>query len=248
MMHRFFTDNEIDGAGRIRIQGSDVKHARDVLRMGSGEKLEIVVEGKAYLCSIIEIGKNIMVAELVQPLERGHESSIKINLFQGLPKSTKMETILQKATELGVSSFYPLLTNRTVVRLKGEKKQDRKLERWESVVHEAAKQSKRDTIPKVHQAIDMSEIEAYLKEGITIVPYEASEDNGIKDVLRSLEVPRTVNIVIGPEGGFEEDEIDMLVRLGARIVSLGPRILRTETAGIVACAIVQYEFGDLGVI
>ncbi len=248
MMHRFFTENKIDEVGHIEIQGSDVKHARDALRMASGDKLEIVVEGKAYLCAIKEITKNLMVAGVIKPLEGSHESSISINLFQGLPKSSKMETILQKATELGVSSFYPLITSRTVVRLRDDKQQDKKLERWESVVQEAAKQSKRDVIPRVHPVVQMGELGELLKEGLTIVPYEASDEHGIKEILRSLETPKRVNIVIGPEGGFEEEEIDLLENLGAKIVSLGPRILRTETAGIVASAIVQYEYGDLGVI
>jgi 16S rRNA (uracil1498-N3)-methyltransferase len=248
VMNRFFTDNIIDEDGVIEIQGSDVKHARDVLRMVAGDKLEVVVQGKAYLCSIREISKNNMFVEVIGPLERGHESEIRINLFQGIPKGSKMETILQKATELGVSSFYPLTTSRTVVVLKDDRKQDKKLERWETVVQEAAKQSKRDQIPRVHPVVEIARIGDFLMDGLTIVPYEATDENGIKDVLRSLETPRSVNIIIGPEGGFEEEEIDSLVKLGAKVVSLGPRILRTETAGIVASAIVQYEYGDLGVI
>ncbi|MCR3955409.1 MAG: 16S rRNA (uracil(1498)-N(3))-methyltransferase, partial [Gudongella sp.] len=193
-MHRFFTENKIDERGNIEIQGPDVKHARDALRMVSGDRLEVVVEGEAYLCTIKEITKNLMVSEVIKPLERGHESSISINLFQGLPKSSKMETILQKGTELGVASFYPLITARTVVRLKDDKKQDKKLERWESVVQEAAKQSKRDLIPRVHQVVEMNQIGELLKEGLTIVPYEASDENGIKEILRALDPPKIVNI------------------------------------------------------
>ncbi len=247
-MHRFFTESIINENNELEINGGDVKHIRDVLRIVPGEHIEIVTGNKAYVCNIIEVSKNAIITEVINPVERSHESPVKINLFQGLPKSSKMETILQKCTEIGVGSFYPLVTNRTVVKLKDDKKEARKIERWEAIVHEAAKQSKRDRIPVVNPVIDFKELAVYLKEGITIVPYEASTDNGIKDVLKSLKKAETVNIVIGPEGGFEEEEIKELMKLGARIVSLGPRILRTETAGMVASSIVQYEYGDLGVI
>ncbi|WP_422486313.1 16S rRNA (uracil(1498)-N(3))-methyltransferase [Gudongella sp. DL1XJH-153] len=248
MMHRFFTENSIDDNDKLEINGGDVKHIRDVLRILPGEHIEIVTGNKAYVCNIMEISKSAIITEILNPIEKSHESPVKINLFQGLPKSSKMETILQKCTEIGVASFYPLVTNRTVVKLKDDKKENRKIERWEAIVHEASKQSKRDRIPVVNPVIDFRELVVYLKEGITIVPYEASTDKGIKDVLKSLKISDTVNIIIGPEGGFEEEEIKKLVGLGAKIVSLGPRILRTETAGMVASSIVQYEYGDLGVI
>ncbi|MGM0395448.1 MAG: 16S rRNA (uracil(1498)-N(3))-methyltransferase [Bacillota bacterium] len=247
-MHRFFTDNKIDDNGMLEIQGGDVKHIRDVLRIQSGDLIQIVTENKAYLCEISQLGRNEVSTRVIKPVEGSHESPVDINLFQGLPKSTKMETILQKCTEVGVIGFYPLITERTIIKLKDEKKESRKLERWHAIVMEAAKQSKRDRIPKVHPVIDFSHLGDYLKRGITLVPYEAAVNNGIKEVLKTIEKPETINIVIGPEGGFEEEEIQKLIGMGARIVSLGPRILRTETAGMVAVAIVQYEYGDLGVI
>ena len=247
-MHRFFTDNTIDEEGYLEITGSDVKHIRDVLRMNEGEEVEAVHEGKAYLCSLHKLEKNSVTFKTIEPVEKSHESPVEIFLFQGLPKSTKMETILQKCTEIGVNGFYPLVTARTGGKISEEKEEEKKLERWQSIVNEAAKQSKRDRIPMVYPVIKIGHIRDILSEGITVVPYEQSECKGIKDVLRTMDKPNRINIVIGPEGGFEKEEVEMLEEMGAYIVSLGPRILRTETAGRATAAVVQYEFGDLGVI
>lgn len=247
-MHRFFTENTIDNSGNIRITGGDVKHIKNVLRITSGQMVEIVTENKPYLCTVTEIDKTNIIARVVNSIEKSNESPLKINLFQGLPKSTKMEIILQKCTEIGVTNFFPLITSRTIVKFKDEKKELRKTERWQAIVYEAAKQSKRDIVPIVNSAIEFKELEKELREGITIVPYEAMEGNSIKTILKSTNKPEVVNIIIGPEGGFEEREVQRLDDLGAEIVSLGPRILRTETAGMFTAVLLQYEYGDLGVI
>lgn len=247
-MHRFFTKNLIDDSRNIKITGGDAKHIKDVLRIVPGQMIEIVTGNKPYLCMVTGIETNKVITRIVNPIEKTNESPLKINLFQGLPKSSKMDSILQKCTEIGVTNFFPLRTNRTIVKFKDNKKELKKIERWQAIAYEAAKQSKRDIVPMVNPVIEFKDLERELKEGITIVPYEVMQDNGIKAILQSINKPDIINIIIGPEGGFEEIEIQKLEKLGAKIVSLGPRILRTETAGMFTAALLQYEYGDLGVI
>ena len=176
------------------------------------------------------------------------ESSIEITLYQGLAKGSKMDLIIQKCVEIGVKDFYAIETDRAVVKINNKKKEDSKLERWQSIAEEAAKQSKRDYIPKLKGIISFKEMIGILSEEKNIiVPYENEENLSIKDGLKTVKGNK-VNLIIGPEGGFEEKEIKSLEDLRASIVTLGPRILRTETAGLVSSTIILYELGDLGVI
>lgn len=246
-MHRFFVNEFVNQEENLIITGLDVKHIKNVLRMKEKDKIEIVKGGNTYTCSIQSIESDKVTAKIIKKNKNSNESPVKIHLFQSLPKSTKMETILQKSTELGVFSFYPITTERSIIKIE-EKKEGKKLERWKSIVLEAAKQSKRDLVPQINSILTFKEALDQLKGKMIIVPYELENNMGIKDVLENIQKLEEICLFIGPEGGFEQVEIDQLVKIGAKIVSLGPRILRTETAGPTACGIIQYELGDMGVI
>lgn len=251
-MHKFFTEPHNISETEGKILGDDVKHIYKVLRLSEGE--EVVLnncEGIEYLGEIETITKSEVIVKIIKRLDINNESKVKVHLFQGLPKGQKMDLIVQKGTELGVSEFIPVTTARVDVKLKGEFK---KLDRLNRIALEACKQSKRSVIPQVKEVIDFNEAISELKKmDLIIVPYENAEDFGIKTLVRKLERDsvdldniNNVGILIGPEGGFEESEIDDLKEQGAYIVTLGNRILRTETAGFTATALIQYELGDLG--
>lgn len=251
-MHKFFTEScnitEIEG----KIIGDDVKHIYKVLRLNEGEKVILNnCEGTEYLGEIDSISKTEVIIKIIEKLDINNESKIKIHLFQGLPKGQKMDLIVQKGTELGISEFIPTITSRVDVKLKGEFK---KLDRLNRIALEASKQSKRSIIPNVREVIDFNQVLIEMKKmDLVLIPYENAEDFGIKSLANKLKNDNVdldniinIGILIGPEGGFEEDEINLLKEQGAYIVTLGKRILRTETAGFIATALIQYELGDIG--
>lgn len=251
-MHKFFTEPHNINENVGIIVGEDVKHIYKVLRLSEGE--EIILnncEGVEYLGKINSINKSEVIVDIIQKLDTNNESDIKIYLFQGLPKGQKMDIIVQKGTELGINEFIPTITDRVDVKLKGEFK---KLDRLNRIALEASKQSKRSIIPKVKEVINFEEAMLNLENmDLVIVPYENAENFGVKTLMKKLREEKedlsyihNVGIVIGPEGGFEEDEIKELSNRGAYIVTLGRRILRTETAGFTATALIQYELSDLG--
>ncbi len=247
-MNRFFVAKEQIHADTIQLEGKDVKHIRDVLRLKPKDRLEIVCEGKCYICEISQIESSKVITRILEVQAGKNEPPIYIKLFQGIAKGDKMDLIVQKCTEVGVKEIFPVVTHRTVVKIKDRKKEKKKVDRWNSIAEEAAKQSKRDIIPSVRDIITFKDMVEMLKgEENIIVPYEGEKAVGIKEALKGVSGDR-LNIVIGPEGGFEEYEIDMLKAHGGKIVTLGPRILRTETAGVVTLAMALYELGDMGVI
>ena len=250
-MHKFFTPKELINGDVAKIIGDDVKHIYKVLRISEGEKVTLNnCEGIEYLGKVISVSKQEVLIEILEKLEDNNESDIKIYLFQGLPKSQKMDLIVQKGTELGITEFIPTITHRVDVKLKGEFK---KLDRLNRIALEAAKQSKRSIIPKVSEPIEFNAVlERINSLDLLIVPYENANNFGIKTLINELRKDNTTNtiknvgIFVGPEGGIEEEEIERLKDKGAHIVTLGKRILRTETAGFVATALIQYELSDLG--
>ena len=247
-MHRFFvTEEQIDDE-IVAIHGQDAKHIRDVIRLKSGDQVEIVTENNVLKCLLEEVSRERVLARIMSKMEKLNEPPIKISLFQGLPKSVKMETILQKCTEVGVSEFYPVATERSVVKIKDVAKETKKLDRWRSIIEEAAKQSRRDNIPKLGKIISFKEMLRFLEGKNVLVPYELEEENTLRAYVEGVRGIDEVCIVIGPEGGFDLDEIQLLKNIGACSVTLGRRILRTETAGMVVASILLYELGDLGVI
>lgn len=247
-MNRFFVDKEQISEDKINIMGQDVKHIRDVLRLKSDENIEIVSDGQCYICKILDIKSSNVYCKVIDKCNGKSEPPISISLFQGIAKGNKMDFIIQKSTEIGVKDIYPVITKRTIVKINNRKKEKSKMQRWNNIAEEAAKQSKRDSIPIVNDIISFKEMLNILKdEKNIIVPYEMENKVGLKEILKNLQGKR-INIIIGPEGGFEEEEIEELRDIGGQVITLGPRILRTETAGIVALSIVLYELGDLGVI
>ena len=250
-MHKFFTPKELINGDVAKIIGDDVKHIYKVLRISEGEKVTLNnCEGVEYLGRVKSVSKQEVLIEILEKLESNNESDVKIYLFQGLPKSQKMDLIVQKGTELGITEFIPTITHRVDVKLKGEFK---KLDRLNRIALEAAKQSKRSIIPKVSEPIEFDEVlEKINSLDLLIVPYENANNFGIKTLINKLRKEnvidnlKTIGIFVGPEGGIEEYEIERLKDKGAHIVTLGKRILRTETAGFVATSLIQYELSDLG--
>lgn len=250
-MHKFFTLEEYISNEKAKIIGDDVKHIYKVLRLNSGDKVIINnCNGVEFLGEIDSISKTEVIVNILEKLTTNNESNIKISLFQGMPKAQKMDLIVQKGTELGVYEFIPVITERVDVKLKGDFK---KIDRLNKIAKEAAKQSKRTIIPKVLDVVDFKYvIDNISNYDLFIVPYENAENYGIKALIKDLESKgvkekiEKVAVLIGPEGGFEDEEISMLKNKGAYIITLGNRILRTETAGFTAASLIQYELGDLG--
>ena len=250
-MHKFFTPKELINGDVAKIIGDDVKHIYKVLRISEGEKVTLNnCEGVEYLGRVKSVSKQEVLIDILEELESNNESDVNIYLFQGLPKSQKMDLIVQKGTELGITEFIPTITHRVDVKLKGEFK---KLDRLNRIALEAAKQSKRSIIPKVSEPIEFDEVlEKIDSLDLLIVPYENANNFGIKTLINELRKDNVVDniknigIFVGPEGGIEESEIERLKDKGAYIVTLGKRILRTETAGFVATSLIQYELSDLG--
>lgn len=247
-MHKFFVEeNQIDSIN-IKVIDKDVKHIRDVLRLKLNDKLILSFNNINYLCEIIEIGKHDIVNRIISSSEGISEPKFEVILYQGLSKGSKMDFILQKGTEIGIKHFYPVATYRSVVKINELKKEQGKLERWNLITEEAAKQCKRDHIPKVHNILTFDDMIKLLDgEENIIVPYENEDGFSIGQGLKNV-LGNKIHLIIGPEGGFEDLEIEKLKQIGGKIVTLGHRILRTETAGFVASTIILYELGNLGVI
>lgn len=256
-MDRFFVEPEhlnLDDK-TLYIDGEDVKHISKVLRYGQGDEIEVCdSNGHEYICRIESVDKTRIDLSIVDEVDINRESRIRVSLYQGVPKSTKMDIILQKLTEAGVDEIVLVNTKRSVVNIKGDKA-DKKFDRWERIIYEAAKQCKRGLIPKLRGILSFKEaLEDMGKNDINICPYEEEKSLGIKEALQTGQVKKIlenkdevrVGIFIGPEGGFAEEENEMVKAAGIASVTIGPRIFRTETASIVATAITLYELGDIG--
>ncbi|MGL6106584.1 RsmE family RNA methyltransferase [Romboutsia sp.] len=228
------------------IEGEDVKHISKVLRCKIGEELEICDNyNNEYICEITNIDKSIVSLHILEKVDVKRESNLKIKLYQGLPKGPKMEMILQKLTEVGVDEIILVQTKRSVAKV-DDKKEDKKIERWERIIYEAAKQSKRGRIPKLRGVLSFKEaLEEMKTNDFNIAPYENERTKSIKQSIKGLDI-NNMGIFVGPEGGFDESEIEAIENINGQSVSLGPRILRTETASVVASSIVLYELSDLG--
>ena len=231
-MYNFFV-NETEKQGNcFIITESDFNHISNVLRMKTGDEILVSCNGKSNLCKI-EIFSDYVKAEIIEEDYHNTNLPIKIHLFQGLPKSDKMELIIQKAVELGVEEITPVEMNRCVVKIEEKKKKSKK-ERWQSIAESAAKQSKRVVIPKVNDIISYKQfLEKSEELSILLVPYENKDGmKATKEALKEIKSGDTVGIIIGPEGGFDEKEIDLVTEKNGKTISLGSRILRTETAAI----------------
>lgn len=243
-MYQFFVENEQVSSKSIVILGNDVNHIKNVLRMKNGEKIRISDKsGNAYFCEVTEITDEQVLAEIVCADSEGTELKNKIVLFQGLPKSDKLELIIQKAVELGATEIVPVFMKNCVVRL-DEKKVQKKLVRWRAIAESAAKQSKRTVIPEISEPVSYQEaIERAGKLDITLVPYENERGmDNTRKVISSIKSNDSIGVIIGPEGGFSSDEI-ALADENSKMhrISLGRRILRTETAGMATLSMLVYS-------
>lgn len=246
-MYQFFVKPEqIDGK-RIIITGSDVNHIRNVLRMRPGEEISVSngMDGKEYRCQIDGMTAEEVVCTLLFIKENGLELSANVYLFQGLPKGDKMDLIVQKAVELGVFQIIPVATKRSVVKL-DEKRERNRLARWQGIAEAAAKQSKRRIVPEIRPVMSMREAAAYAKDmDCKLIPYELAEGMGrTKELIGHIGGGQTVAVFIGPEGGFADDEIGTALAAGIEPVTMGRRILRTETAGFTMLAWIMYQLEE----
>ncbi len=250
-MSKFFVKTEQINNNDIVIIGDDVNHIINVLRMKKTDKVQICNQdtGDNYNAEIVNYSKNEVECKIISKINETTESNVHITLFQGIPKFEKMELIIQKNTEVGIKSIVPVIMERTVVKL-DEKIASKKLERWQKIAEIAAKQSMRDIIPQIGNITKLKDIDTTEFDAV-LVAYENEEHNMLKTELQKLERKIKSNnsseqqyniaIVIGPEGGISEKELVMLAEKNAKFVSLGKRILRTETAGLVMAGNIIYE-------
>ncbi len=236
-MFNFFVDETKKQNDCYLITGSDYNHIKNVLRMNVGENLLVSCNGRSDLCRIEDFEDECVRVAVIEEDYRNTELPVQIYLFQGLPKNEKMELIIQKATELGAAGIIPVEMSRCVVKLDDKKKKSKQT-RWQAIAESAAKQSKRNNIPEVFEVSPYNKaLEMAKNFDLLLVPYENEEGMAAtKKALCELENCKTVGIFIGPEGGFEEKEIEKAREAGGRIISLGDRILRTETAAVTAVA------------
>ena len=242
-MHHFFVNPEQVEDGLIRITGSDVNHIKNVLRIRQGEEMLVSDgTGRDYLCQAEEIAGLEVTVRILETEEEGRELPSRIWLFQGLPKSDKMEFIIQKAVELGAAGIVPVSTRNTVVKL-DPKKEESRVRRWQAIAESAAKQSKRSLVPGVSGLMTLKEAFDYVESqgfSVRLIPYEHEAGmDSTKTELDAVGPGQDIAVFIGPEGGFDEREIELALSKGVRPISLGRRILRTETAGLAVLSVLM---------
>lgn len=245
-MYKFFVNSNQIEENIVKIIGEDVNHISNVLRLKKEDKIIVCIKEMSYSyeAKIIEISKEYIKCKLLKKNIENVESNVSVDIYQGLPKADKMEYIIQKATEIGVKNIYPVAMERCVVKL-DYKSEIKKVDRWNKIAEVAAKQSKRDFIPKVENVINIENIcQNASKYDIILIAYENEEGNTIKKELKNLDRNKELKIavVIGPEGGITSKEVEKLTLAGAKTVTLGKRILRTETASLVILSDIIYEF------
>lgn len=240
-MYHFFVEPEQVRGEKIVIIGPDVNHIRNVLRVKPGEELSVSDgRGKTYACAVESLGAEEVSVRILKTEEQSTELCVCVTLFQGLPKGDKMELIIQKCVELGVRSIVPVETRRAVVKLDA-KKEAAKVRRWNGIAQSAAKQSGRALVPEVSGVCSLKEALARAAElDVCLIPYELAKDMGkTRELLGSVKPGQSVGVFIGPEGGFDEAEVEQAVEAGAKPITLGRRILRTETAGMVVLSMLS---------
>lgn len=243
-MYQFFVDSSQILDKKIIITGGDVNHIKNVLRLKPGEEIAVKngVDGREYRCGIEEFTQDSVICGLRFIKEEGMELPSKIYLFQGLPKADKMELIIQKSVELGVFEVIPLAVKRCVVKL-DEKKAAAKVNRWQGIAEAAAKQSKRGIVPAVREPMTMREAAAYAcGMDVKLIPYELADDMAhTREIIEAVRPGESVAVFIGPEGGFEQSEVEEALAAGIEPITLGKRILRTETAGLTVLSWLMYH-------
>lgn len=244
-MHRFFIPKPFKQ--EMQITGRDAHHIIDVLRMVPGDRLQSVADdGISFVGEITVVGTNSVTVLAREILRETHEPDVRISLLQGLAKGEKMEFIIQKAVEIGVTDIFPVAMAHSVVVLESSKA-EKKVERWQKIAEAAAKQSKRDIIPVVHEVMALGQVLQKEKWDLLLIAYESENQVSLKEALQAHKEAKTVGVVIGPEGGLSTEEVEAAQQQGGIAVSLGRRILRTETAGLVAATAILYETDNLGI-
>ena len=239
-MHRFYADPERSEGDIVSLDREDAYHAVKVLRLHCGDPVEIVISGIRHAGTVRDISETEVTVWVGDALP-SNETGIRFVLFQGVPKGDKMDLIVQKATELGVSVIVPVMMTRSVVRL-DPKDRLKKQERWQKIAREAGKQSGRCVIPEVHVPVSLKESEASIRAlDAVAVPWESGKDTGPLAFVRAHPDIRSLGIVIGPEGGIDEKELELAISTGFKPITLGKRILRTETAGMTVMSILMYH-------
>lgn len=246
-MPKFFVAGNQINNNKITIIGNDVNHIKNVLRQKSGDKITIcdISKEQDYLCKIDKIEEKSIDCNIIEKLENNTESNVKVTIFQGLPKADKMELVIQKSVELGAYDITPLQMKRCVVKL-NEKDKLKKIQRWQKISEVAAKQCGRNIIPKINNIVNVKDVCNLCNEyDIVLIAYENEKENTLKKELKNLkkldEEEIKVAVIIGPEGGIAPEEIEMFEENGAKIITLGNRILRTETVALSVLSIIMYE-------
>ena len=249
-MGKFFVKTNQIEENKINILNDDVNHIKNVLRLNVLDNIEICNKdtGENYNCKISNILNNRIECNIINKIDSTTEGNVKIDVYQGLPKFDKMEKKKKKGTELGVTNFIPVKFNRCIVKI-DKKDENKKIDRWQKIAEVASKQSGRDFVPNVKKVIGINEIcDIINKYDIVFLAYELENNNFIKNELSKLNGTKeqyNIAIIIGPEGGLEEREVKILETSGAKVVSLGKRILRTETASMQMVSIIMYELEDI---
>ena len=243
-MHRFFADERGIVENIAYLNAEDAGHALRVLRLENGDEVELVCAPARYLAEIDSTEDGEVRLRVTEKL-RDTEAQTRVTLYQGLPKADKMELIIQKAVELGVYEIIPMATARAVVKL-DQKKAAAKVKRWQAISESAAKQSKRLLIPEVKEPVKFSEALKLASDlDVRLIPYELAEGmDGTRRIIQSVKPGQSVAVFIGPEGGFEEAEVELAKEAGFQAITLGRRILRTETAGMTVLSILMYQLEE----
>ena len=246
-MYKFFVNEEQINDNKVEVIGEDINHIKNVLRLQIGESLCICSRqtAQSYNCKITKISNESVECEILEEIQETPETGTYIHIFQGLPKADKFEWIIEKCTEIGVKEITPIIMKRTIVKL-DEKDKIKKINRWQKIAEVASKQSKRDCLLKVNNIINFENIFEIIKGyDIVLVAYENEKKNKIKNVLKSITCKSTkIAVIIGPEGGIDENEIEICERNNVIPITLGKRILRTETAPLVVSSNILYELED----
>ena len=251
-MPKFFVKTNQINEDKVIILNEDVNHIKNVLRANIDDIINVCNsdDSKNFKCRIQKLENDKIICKIEEQVESDVEGRVNLCLYQGLPKADKMELIIQKSTELGVSEITPLKMDRCVVVL-DSKAEGKKIERWQKIAEVAAKQSGRDIIPKINNVVSVKQLCNFVKDyDIVLLAYENEKENSIKNELVKLKdvcknnEKINIAVIIGPEGGVTDSEVQLLEDAGAKIVSLGNRILRTETVALSVASVIMYEFDD----
>ena len=245
-MRKFFVENKNINGNVVIIDGQDVNHIKNVLRLNVGERIKICDKDnvKNYVSEIVKIENEIIECKVLEEVLGEAEGNVILHIYQGLPKADKMELIIQKGTELGISKYIPVKLSRCIVKLDG-KDEIKKIDRWKKISEMAAKQSGRDLVPDVEHLNSLKEVTEKINSyDLFLVAFEEEKENTLKNELlklKELKDEYKIAVLVGPEGGLAKEEVEILQKNGAKVITLGNRILRTETVAMYIASTIMYE-------